>query len=284
MTIRGRIRKLLPSWFFVIPRHRHSHGEFPNLISPSTFNEKLLYRILFDRRAMLTQLADKVAVRSYVTSRLGQQILPKLYHLTTRPDSIPFAQLPDKFVVKATHGSGWVQIVTDKRALDCDALIETCTGWLKQSYYQLTREWVYKDIEPHIIVEEFIDDGTGAAPTDYKLFVFDGVVEIIQVDIDRFIDHRRRLYTPTWEKLDVSFVYDDIKSDLPPPVHLPEMLAAAGALGKDLDFIRADLYDTTERLYFGELTTTPECALGRFYPKEFDRYLGGRWKLPTRTR
>jgi TupA-like ATPgrasp len=59
-----------------------------------------------------------------VESRLGPQALPKLYYLTTRPDTIPFDQLTDRFVVKPTHGSGWVQIVTDKSALDRRALID----------------------------------------------------------------------------------------------------------------------------------------------------------------
>jgi hypothetical protein len=83
-------------------------------------------------------------------------------------------QLPDKFVVKPTHGCDWVQIVTDKSTLDRTTLIETCYGWLKRSYYKEMLEWAYKDIKLQIIVEEFIDDGSGStAPTDYKLFVFD---------------------------------------------------------------------------------------------------------------
>ena len=96
----------------------------------------------------LSQLADKAAVRLYVQARLGPEILPKLYYLTVRPDTIPFDELPNRFVVKPTHGSAWVQIVTDKAALNRAALIDTCNGWLKRSYYRETREWVYKDIEP----------------------------------------------------------------------------------------------------------------------------------------
>jgi hypothetical protein len=100
------MKKFLPDWFILILRYQKTHGVFPNLFSPETFNEKVLHRILFDRRALLPQLADKAAVRSYVESRLGPQILPKLYYLTTRPETIPFDELPNKFVVKPTHGSG----------------------------------------------------------------------------------------------------------------------------------------------------------------------------------
>jgi hypothetical protein len=204
--------------------------------------------------------------------------LPKIYCITTHPDAIRFEELPHKFVVKPTHASGWIQVVNDKSALDRAALIERCNGWLDQSYYEITREWVYKHIEPRILVEEFIDDGTGALPNDYKLFVFDGTVQIIQVDAGRFYDHRRRVYSTDWKKLDVIFEWDDIVGDVPCPPHLAEMIAAAETLGRGIDFVRADFYDTAGQFYFGELTTTPGCGRERFYPKEFDAYLGGFWK------
>jgi hypothetical protein len=278
--IKTRIRRLKPDWLVLIERYRKFVGGFPNLLWPQTFNEKVVHRIVFDRRSLLTQLADKFAVRSYVESRLGPRILPDLYYVTTDPATIPFDQLPDRFVVKPTHGSGWVQIVRDKASLDRAALIETCKGWLQQNFYDITREWAYKQIEPRIIAEQFIDDGTGAIPRDYKLFVFGGKVEMIQVDAGRFTAHRRRLYSPTWEKLPVLYVYDDISGDIPQPVHLEEMIGAAETMGRDMDFIRVDFYDTPDRVYFGELTMTPECGTGRFRPKKFDRHLGSLWPRP----
>src|SRR5271168_2772382 len=142
--IKTRVKKLQPDWLIAARRHRKTHGEFPNLIRPKTFNEKILYRLLFDRRSLLAQLADKLAVRDYVEPRLGAQVLPQLYYVSAHPDTIPFNQLPNKFVVKPNHGSGWVRIVTDKMALDQAALRETCAGWLSQNFYEITREWAYK--------------------------------------------------------------------------------------------------------------------------------------------
>jgi len=274
-SIKGRIKKALPSWLLLIRRYRKAHGVFPNIIRPTTFNEKTLYRILFDRRLVLRQVADKAAVRCYVESRLGPQVLPKLYCLTTRPDTIPFDQLPGRFVAKPTHGSGWIQIVRDKSALSRGALIDVCTKWLSQNYYEITREWVYKDIKPQIMVEEFIDDGGGPRPNDYRIFVFGGTVELIQVDIGHLTKGRVRLYTPTWQNL-----APELGDDVPRPAHLAEMLAAAKTLCGDLDFVRVDFYDTAEQFYFSELTTSPECAMGQFLLKGLDRHLGRRWKLP----
>jgi hypothetical protein len=282
VSTQQRFLNLLPDWFVVVARHRRIHGAFPNIIRPATFNEKIVHRILFDRRPLLTQLADKAEARSYVESRLGPEILPKLHSLTANPDTIPFDALPDKFVVKPTHASGLVRIITDKRSLNRAELIETCNHWLGQSLYQITREWPYKNVKPQIIIEEFIDDGMQGSPIDYKFFVFDGVVEFIQVDVDRFRGHRRRLFTPTWQKLAVRYQYEDITSNVSAPIHLDKMIAAAEKLGRDLDFIRADFYDTPRRTYFGELTTTPECAMGIFDPIDFDRYLGSKWTLPPK--
>jgi hypothetical protein len=285
MAVRGGRRKgstmsSLRELLFAVRFYRAAHRELPRLRDPRTFNEKVLHRILFDRRPVLTQMADKVACRSYVEARLGAGILPAVYHVTDNPRTLPLDELPGRFVVKATHGSGWVQVVEDKATLDRAALTRVCDSWLSQNYYQKTREWAYKDIPPRLMVEEFIDDGSGGVPRDYKLFVFDGTVAMIQVDANRFSGHRRRLYSPAWEQLPVLLSYDDIEGDVARPPHLTPMIAAAQALGEDMDFVRADFYDTPERIYFGELTTTPECAMGSFRPKEYDLHLGQWWKLP----
>ena len=278
MTIKKLIKNMTPDSVVQIWKWRKAHGVFPHIFRPVTFSEKVLHRNLFERREEFTQIADKAAVRSYVERRLGPAILPKLYHLTDDPDSIPFDELPPRFVVKPTHGSGWVQVVTDKSTLDRAALIATCADWLKRSYYKESREIVYKNVEPRILVEELIDDGNGATPNDYKIFVFGGSVEYIQADLNRFDNHKQLLYSPAWKKLDVRYVSDDINGDVERPPHLREMIEAAEMLGRDWDFIRADFYDTAGGLYFGEITLTPNEGCVRFRPREFDDYLGSLWK------
>jgi hypothetical protein len=277
-SIKKRVRPILPHWVILIREHRRMHGELPRILWPATFSEKILHRNLFDRRPLLTQIADKAAVRSYVEGRLGAQVLPQLYCLTTEPESIPFDDLPDKFVVKPTHGSGWFEVVTDKSTLDHSALIKTCSEWLGRSYYDETGEIVYKHIHPRILIEQFIDDGSGGPPSDYKLFVFGGRVEFIYVVTDRLTNHKRRLYTRAWQKLDVRLESEAVDGEGPRPPHLADMIAAAETLGRDWDFIRVDMYDTPAQLYFGELTMTPGGGRFRFDPKEYDRYLGSLWK------
>jgi hypothetical protein len=236
--------------------------------------------MLFDRRPILQEMTDKLAVRNYVRSRLGSAILPKQYLVTTQPAAIPFNDLPDKFVVKPTHGSGWVRIVRDRSTIDRAALIATCGEWLSQSFYERTREWSYKQIVPRISIEELVENEADASPHEYKLFVFGGRVRMIQVATGRFKALRRRLYTPSWEGIDALLDRGDVPGDdMKRPPHLKDMISAAEALAEDIDFVRADFYDTPDKLYFGELTTTPACGYYRPVPLKLDYVLGDFWKL-----
>src|SRR3569833_3089124 len=143
-----RLLRDLISW---IREHRASHGQYPRLVRPRTFNERVLRRKVFDGRRILTQFADKYAVRHYVAQRLGPDILPKVYSVTSGPAVIPFADLPQRFVVKPTHGSGWVLVGLDKATLDVDELLNTCNHCLATNYYDRSRERQYRKVTPRIM-------------------------------------------------------------------------------------------------------------------------------------
>jgi TupA-like ATPgrasp len=259
--------------------YRDAHGAYPNLLFPKTFSEKVVHRSLFDRRPILRQFADKFAVRTYVAERLGDQILPRLYWVTETPDNIPFAQLPNRFVVKPTHGAGWIRIVRDKSALDIEDLIRECRFWLSQNFYERWGERVYKDIPRRILVEEFLSDGSADVPADYKLFVFHGRVEIIGAIYDRFANTSHCICDRDWNALKVGLGYPLVEDAKRPPAprHLAEMIGAAETLGRGIDFVRVDFYDTPDQIYFGEITTTPAAGLLPFHPAAFDRRLGSLW-------
>lgn len=271
-----------------INAYQCAHRTYPNIDNPTTFNEKILYRRLFDRRPILSTLSDRIAMRDYVQARLGSDVLPTVYCRTTNPETICFDRLPDQFVVKPTHLSGFAKVVTDKRSLDVDRLVQKCFRALKCVAWSNGPEWASRDILPEILVEEFIDDGSGAAPLDYKVFVFDGVARMVQVDKrtttfdkTRSAVHQRRLYTPTWERVNARFGTQlrDIVGHVAKPPHLNDMIAAAQKLGAGLDFIRADFYDTARRFYFGEFAVYPDAGLYQFDPTSFDLTLGEYWEI-----
>jgi hypothetical protein len=282
MRLRSRIRDLFPDGlvdlYVALRVHKVHHGRYPNLIRPRTFNEWIARRKALDRRPILTRFADKHGVRDYVTERVGSHILTELYCVTRNPADIPFDTLPNSFVVKPTHGSGWVHVVRDKSRLDRDALVSQCRTWLASDYYRLRREWPYKNVVPQIMVEEFIDDGAAEPPSDVRFYVFGGHAELIQVDAGRFIRHERAFLDRDWNELPIRMTYPPVTGGVPKPRHLAEMLRVAEALGTDMDFVRVDLYHTARKIYFGEITTTPACGCGQFQPRSVDVQLGKLWE------
>src|SRR5690348_1409659 len=270
-TTVGGVEQVLPdpitSFTKIVRRHKRLFGVFPNLILPKTFNEKVLCRILFDRRPIWTTLNDKYAVRDYVRQKIGEDVLPEWYFVTKNPSTIPFDDLPNRFVVKPTHGSHWVRLVPDKALLDKQDLIDTCLFWLKQNYYYVSREWAYKHIEPRIVVEEFICDSTGPMPTNYRLHVFDGRVKLILADVGAGEVRRFVHYSRSWDKLRIPCRFKDV--ELACPKRLEDMVRYAEILDDGLDFVRVDMYHTQDKVYFGEATTTPMAGTMTTYPHEF---------------
>jgi hypothetical protein len=276
-------RSALPDWLVLSLLYRKAHGRFPSLLEPTTFTDKVLWRTAFDRRPILAQISDKSRARDYVVAALGPQAVPRLYFSTTRPATIPFDDLPDRFVVKPTHASGWVALVRERAALDRPALIALCEQWLRRSYYSISHEWVYKHAAPRIHVEEFVEDEHPGAPFDYKFFVFGGAAAMIQVDAGRFTKLRRALYTCDWQRLDARMRVDPLLAPVPRPPRLDEMIEAAERLARGFDFLRVDCLISAGRFFVNELSATPGRGLCPFEPIAFDRQLGARWKLPGRT-
>jgi hypothetical protein len=185
----------------VVRRYNRTYGRRPALFPPAKYSEKITHKKLFDRRLYLTVTSDKHAVREYARAIIGEDLAPELYYRTTDPETIPFASLPRQFVVKATHGSGWNVMVRDTRAVNQRALIATCERWMRSNYARHRDEWAYEHIPHQIIVEELLDDGAGRSPRDIKVLVFNQKVRIVQIDEDRFGDHRRLFFDARWNEL-----------------------------------------------------------------------------------
>jgi hypothetical protein len=279
----GRLRSWTPDLLYVLRKclidFHAGHGAYPNIFFPRSFSEKIQYRKLFDRRSILTMLADKLAVRDYVRGRVGDGFLTRLHHVTEDPADIPLAKLPKRFVVKPTHGCGWLVIVRDKEKLDVADLERTLADWLGQNFFYCAGEWAYKGIKPRILYEELLEGEGGNIPCDYKFFVFGGVAQFLSVDIDRFGDHRRNFYDRQWNRLNFGFQRPGSDLALARPKRLDEMIRIAESLAAGFDFLRIDLYCIGRRIVFGEVTVTPASGLEPFWPGGADRWIGELWTL-----
>jgi hypothetical protein len=260
--------------------YRQTHGHYPSLFPPRTYNEKIQYHKLYDRRPYLTLTSDKLAVRDYAREKLGLDLAPALLHVTADPATLPFPTLPRRFVVKATHGSGWVQLVPDKTTLDHPTLIAQCREWLRQDFSPLYQERFYRDIPRRILVEEFLDGGNGHPPPDIKLLVFNQRVKIIQVDTGRFTPlHRRNFFDRHWNELGIGGDEARGTEPVPRPSRLDDMIRYAEILAQETDFVRIDLYQIGDRIVFGEMTHTPASGLDRLTPPGTDAAWGKLWQM-----
>lgn len=261
---------------------------------PVTFTQKLLWKMVKDRRPLLTTFADKVAVRDYVAHAVGPEVLPQLYAVVTDPAELDPAKLPEQFVVKPNNASGLIWIVADRsvgrahlesgvftttrEALDWDLLVTTCREWLAIDYADVALEWAYRNIPPKILVEELLLNPDGQIPRDYKFLVFHGRVRLVQVHTDRFSDHRVNFFLPDWTRVDAQLPVPPAEHEPPRPDSLERMVHIAEALGRETDFVRVDLYDIAGRVVFGEFTSYPAAASQDLYPESLE--LGQYWTLP----
>ena len=256
-------------------------GKKLNLKNPITFDEKLQWLKLYDRKDEYTVWADKYEVRNYVAEKLGDQYLIPLLGVWNSADELKLDDLPEQFVLKCTHDSASVCICTNKKNFDWNAAMDKLQKSLNQNYYWHSREWPYKNITPRIIAEAYMTDESGTELKDYKIYTFGGEPYLIQVDFDRFHNHRRNLYTTEWEYIDETIEYSkDPNVKIAKPEHLEEMLECSRKLAVGTISLRTDFYSINGKIYFGEITFYQEAGFAHFEHEEFAKKLGDQIKLP----
>lgn len=251
-----------------------------DLVCPKTYNEKLQWIKLYDRKNEYTLYADKYKVRDYIAEKLGERYLVPLFGVYKKASEIPWDKLPNKFVLKCNHDSGTNIICTDKTKLDMLETERKLNAWLKGNAFWGGREWCYKDIEPCIICEEYMGTKDGMPPDDYKIMCFNGTPKLIQVHHDRYGNHTLDFMDTNWKKTGIVQGPPNSTHDIPKPEKLDEMLEIARILSKDMPYVRVDLYVIDGEIKFGEITMYPTSGFSKFKDPETDRILGEWIKLP----
>ncbi|MGO2498853.1 MAG: ATP-grasp fold amidoligase family protein [Vibrio litoralis] len=270
--------KFIPDRMYCYMLYVIAQKKLPNLKKPVKFNEKLLLKKIALRPSkeysLRELIVDRYLVRDYIDSKnSGVSLIKLLWHGYTI-DKNAWDKLPQKFVIKANHGSQMVKIVD--KSVDClEDIMYLTSSWVENDYSVLGREWVYKNTDRKLIVEEFISFN-GDIPPDYKFHCFNGKVEMLQVDIDRFGDRAKNLYDRDFSLLDGTLGYK--RGELiPKPSNFDKAIKIAESLSKDFDYIRVDLYLVNDIIYFGELTNFPGNCCLVFKPSNLDNWLGNKW-------
>lgn len=251
-------------------------GRWPDLDRPRTFNEQILKLKVSHRDPRLKICAHKLHVRDFVAAKGLSDILVPLLGVWETAGEVDFSRLPERFVIKAAHGSGMNILCRDKSRFDESKAKKRLAAWLRTNFYEIGREWAYDGIEPCVVAEEFLCDETGEPPRDYKFHCFLGEPRYVQVDYARFVRHTRALYDENWNKLPCRLEYRFEPSVQERPRHFDNMMATARALSADFPYVRVDLYETPDGVRFGELTFYPGKGVERFSPSEYDE-VWGRW-------
>ncbi len=243
---------------------------FLNYRNPRTFNEKVNRIKFFQRNKLSVIVADKLEVRKFVAERIGSQFLIPLLAVFNNPAEIDFKELPTNFIIKLNNGSGFNLINRESHKLDLEFTRKFFENAFNHDIYSLSREWHYKEIEPKILVEKLLEENI----TDYKFFCNKNGPFLIQVDSDRFQQHKRNFYNLNWEKQDIQFVYSNTQNIHELPSNLGLMIDLAKSLSQDFPFCRVDLYVLGDKIYFGEITLHPEGGVGPFKNIHQDFELG----------
>jgi hypothetical protein len=232
--------------------------DFPNLISPRDFNDRIQWLKLFDQSEEHVRCSDKILVRDYVRERVGDKYLVQLYQTCRAFDEINFDRFPNSFVIKTNHDSGGVILVRDKGKFDKAAARERIEWSLRQTFGWDYGEWAYAFVKPRVLVEAFIQPEPDATPPDYKFYVVDGVVKFVHYISERGENTKEQTVSPDGDDLATPLYPSfELGDTFEKPSCWDEMKIVAERLGNGFKCVRVDLFQCKERIYAGEMTFWP---------------------------
>jgi len=257
-------------------------GYLLNLKRPQSYNEKILWKKIYDRNPLLPITADKVQVRSYIKEILGEKqskekLIPLLY-VSDQPETIPFDKLPPAFIIKPNHASGRTIIVEDGYCNQKD-VIRTCKRWLKTSYGLEKLEWAYQSIKRKIVIEKLLRYDDGKIPARYNFYRFHGKCKSVHVMLDRMNNTLISFFDEKWNYLNLRNPDRPQGPKIKKPKNYEIMLGIAEKLSKPFDHVRVDFYSLNDKIYFGELTHYTASGIIKFEPQSYDFELGKYWKI-----
>lgn len=264
--------RLVKHWYKI------NTGQTLDLENPQLLSEKMQWLKLYDTNPLKTLISDKYRAREWVAEQIGEEYLVPLLGVWDAFEEIDFTALPDKFVLKANHGSGWNMIVRDKSTFDEEAARKRFASWMRTNFALRAYEWHYGPIPPKIVCERYLETEVADLP-NYKILCFNGKVEFISV-----ITLSEQ---PTSEQFDKNWNIMPYEVTFPRPTIAPErpqclelMVALAERLSQGFPLVRVDLYEVGGKVYFGEMTFYPTKGILKFKPGEYDAIFGQKLKLP----
>ncbi|MFN7009116.1 MAG: ATP-grasp fold amidoligase family protein [Allorhizobium sp.] len=268
----------LPDRSYIMLKYWSMCGRFPKIDAPELFSEKIQARKLYDRKPIYAVMVDKHAAKALIGERAGPQYVIPTQWVGRELSTVDWSRIELPVVVKPTHASGCGAFL--RSAEDIKALMEhdPSAEWLALRHHRFNREWAYGEFEPQIIIETMLVDDH-EVPDDYRFFVFDGRIALIELRLRRNGVGYEAFLDPDWKRLDIGdSYYVSFPGEIPRPEKLEEMCSVAKTIAGDSDFMRVDLYLSQGQVHVGELTLYPGGGFKGCVPDSLDRSLGAQWK------
>lgn len=290
MSIKEKIIILLDNFIFKFLNDEHylkvkykiEMGQKLELKNPQTFNEKLQWLKLNDRKEIYTTMVDKYEAKKYVSNLIGEEYLIPTLGIYNNFDEINFEKLPEKFVIKCTHDSGGLIICKDKDKFNKKNAKNKINKYMKKNFYNNFREWPYKNVKPRIIIEKFIGENL----IDYRIYCFNGKAKYVYMYINNSQNSNEKpepeycnIYDMDWKIQEFHQKSLPTKEKYDKPEQLENMKEIAEKLSKDTKFLRVDFYLQNGQILFGEMTFFPGAGFSKFYPEKYDKKLGEELKI-----
>lgn len=268
--------RIIPDETYLKIAYKIKTGQKLDLKKTETFDAKLQWLKLYNKKPEYTQMVDKYEVRKYIKEKIGEEYLIPLLGVWDKFDDVEFDKLPNQFVLKCNHDSGGLVICTDKSKLDIKEAKKKIDKAMKINYFWVGREWAYKDVKPRIVAEKYMVDESGTELKDYKFSCFHGKVKFLQI-----FSNRGKTGDVKGDFFDIEFNHMQVRRVIPnsgkkisKPYNFEKMIELAEFLSKDIPFLRVDFYEVDKKIYFGELTFYPASGFRYFEPAEWNYTFG----------
>ncbi len=239
-----------------VARFRYVLGYWPNAAFPKSWNEKYLWRKVFDRNPIFTEVSDKLKAKELAKRVCPDLLIPRVLWSGVNTHDIPDDVLNRDVMVKANHGSSFNHVV---RAGRCDrrVLNQLANGWLSRRYGRHHAEWSYKGVEPRLFVEELLLEPNGdPLANEYKIYT--GADGCISMGFTRQLNAAGTVISGILCPDGTVGVGEPDRDGLSPDVVFPAeyktMCIHARRLGAMFDHVRCDFYLHEGNVYFSELT------------------------------
>lgn len=276
VSINKKFEYILDDEEYISRQFKYHFGYRPNLSNPRTFNEKIQWLKLHDRDPKYTKLVDKYEVKKYIAENIGKEYIIPTLGVYDSFDEIDFEKLPRQFVLKCTHDSGSIALCKDKADFDQNMARKILESGMRRNFYWLGREWPYKNVNPRIIAEPFLEEPDQDDFIDYKFLCTNGKVKMSFTCSNRFNKDGLcvNFYDREWRPMPFERHYPRRKTEIEKPEKYEEMIEIAERLSSGIRFVRVDFYFIQGKIYVGEMTFYPGNGMEEFKPEEWDYRLG----------